>query len=109
MVNFLDLVIVVLAVDQRERRAQRTPLRPARLQNQRLHLSLALSDPFQIIIQQQYLAGLELLDGVQPAEVDEGLAYEDDESHAVRRGDEFGAQFDDLAVDEHFGLLQQQF
>jgi hypothetical protein len=84
-------------------------LRPPGFQNQRLHLRLALSKAFQIVIEQQDFARLELLDGVQPAEIDEGVANEYDESHAVRSGDEFCAQFDHLSVDEHFWLLEQQF
>jgi len=105
VVDLLNLVIVVFAMDQGEGRTQRSPLGPARFQNQRLHLGLALANPLQIVVKQQDFARLQLLDRMQPAEIDQRLSDQHDESHAVRSGDEFRAQFDHLTVYKHLGLL----
>ena len=108
MIELLHFFVVVLVVDECDGRTKSGSLRPSCLQDQRLHLRLVLLQSLQVIVQHQYLPWLQLLHGMQPAQVDHGLPDEYDESDAVRSGDELRLQLYHLSVYENLGFLQQQ-
>lgn len=46
---------------------------------------------------------------MQPTKIDEGLADQDDDQHAIGRRDELSPQFHNLPIYEHLWLLHQHF